>query len=404
MVKNSFKSSILIIRYIIYFAIALSILVLSNASTVRIPTLLFFLLLYIINTQIRIYFLDGKTIPIIFSILFELIIIYLLYSNFGGFTFVYFFLTILDASIMLPKVQAFVLMLISYAAVISMSFKPDYTNLQNHPLINVIFNTLIVVGFGSLGRYIEEEKHKKIHAQELYDRIRISEEKLKDAYSRLEQYSNTVEEITILRERNRISREIHDTVGHTLSTLIIQLQSLPFIIDADKEEAKNTVENMVSYTKTGLEDVRRAVRELNPTSFDDNNGIFVLRELMHNFEKNSKIKINCVFSKNQYELTSDQSFTLYRVFQEAFNNSLRHGKATAIRININFLEDQIYIRIKDNGCGCVLKPGFGLKNMEHRIKNIGGNIQFSSEAGNGFEITLSIPKVQNIAKLQIDKE
>ena len=401
MVKKSFENNILIIRYIMYFAIAASILLLSNIKTINVQKLLLFLLLYIINTQIRIYFLDKKNTLITFSILIELIIIYFLYSNFGGFTFVYYFVTILDASIMLPRVQSLILLGITYVSVIAMSFRPDYSILQYHPLINAIFNTLIVVCFGSLGRYIEDEKHKKVEAQELYDRIRISEEKLKDAYSRLEQYSNTIEEITILRERNRISREIHDTVGHTLSTLIIQLQSLPFIINADKMEAETVINEMVSYTKTGLEDVRRAVRELSPTTFDNKNGIFALKELICNFQKNSKIKIDCIFSKNQYQLTADQSFTLYRVFQEAFNNSLRHGKADEIQINFNFLKDYIYVRIKDNGKGCsTLKPSFGLNNIRQRIIDMGGDITFHSEKGNGFEMNFNIPKVQNIAELQ----
>lgn len=401
MTKKSFTNSILIMRYVIYFSIAASILILNSSRNFNITKLFFFLLLYIVNTQIRIYFLDKKTNFIILSILIEIILIYFMYSNFGGFSFVYCFITILDASIMLSRIPSLTLIGIVYVLVIAMSFKPDYSTLQSHPLINVIFNTLIAFGFGSFGRYIEYEKNKKIEAQELYDRIRISEEKLRDAYQRLEQYSSTVEEITILKERNRISREIHDTVGHTLSTLIIQLQSLPFIIDADKNEANETIHNMVLFTKTGLEDVRRAVRELSPTTFDDKTGIFVLNELMHNFERNSKIKIDCIYSKNQYELTSDQSFTLYRVFQESFNNSLRHGNADRIQININFLDNNIYIRLKDNGTGCnTLDPSFGLKNMQQRIHNIGGNITFHSEQGNGFEITLDIPRVQNIAELQ----
>lgn len=399
--KNSFKNSILIIRYIVYFAIAASILLLNNARTVNVYMLLFFLLLYIINMQIRIYFLAEKPTLIILSILIELVIIYFLYSNFGGFCFVYYFITILDASIMLPQTSSLIIIGIIYVSIIAVSFKPDYSFLQNHPLINVIFNTLIALGLGSLGRYIEDEKHKKTEAQDLYDRIRISEEKLKDAYDRLEQYSSTIEQITILRERNRISREIHDTVGHTLSTLIIQLQSLPFIMTADKNEADMIVNDMVSYTKNGLEDVRRAVRELSPTAFDNKNGIFALKELMYNFEKNSKIKINCSFSSNQCDLTSDQSFTLYRVFQEAFNNSLRHGKASEIRINMNFLENNIYIRIKDNGEGCnTVNSSFGLNNMQQRIADIGGNITFHSEEGSGFEININIPKVQNIAELK----
>lgn len=400
MIKNTFKNRFLFVRYIIYFAIASSILILGNTPTKNVPKLLFFLLLYIINTQIRIYFLKANRPLIICDLLIELIIIYLLCSNFGGFTFVYYFITILDASIMLSKIEAILMISITSVTIIVLSLHPNYSILQNYPMINAIFNTLIVIGFIILGGYIKEEQDKKKEAQKLYDQIRISEEKLKDAYNRLEQYSTTVEEITILRERNRISREIHDTVGHTLSTLIIQLQSVPFIIDSNPAEAKNTVNDMAVYTKTGLEDVRRAVRELKPSSFDNSNGMFVLKELFQNFEKSSKIKINYTISKNEYALTPDQSFTLYRVFQESFNNSLRHGEATVIDINISFLKNQLYIRIKDNGKGCSnFVPIFGLSSIQERIKNIGGNVTYTSKYDNGFEINILIPSVENIAAL-----
>lgn len=390
----------LFIRYSIFFCISLSIVTLNVNKNLDILKLVIYLLIYIINTQLRIYFFVKHRIYIIISILFEIFVICLLYNSFRGFTFIYFFLAIIDVSTMLENVESIIMNLILYAAVVLISLHPDYSNLQKYVYINVIFNTLIVIGFSSLGRYIKNQRDKKIEAQKLYDKIKISEEKLKDAYNRLENYSSTVEEMTILKERNRISREIHDTVGHTLSTLIIQLQAVPFVWKSNPSEAENMINDMLSYTKTGLEDVRRAVRELTPLAFDKGSGVFLLKELIINFEKHSKVKINFNLSKHDYDLNSDQSFTLYRVFQECFSNSIRHGQATEITINMNFSSSEIYVHIRDNGiCAKNIEKGFGLTNMERRISFIGGTFSYINHEDRGFEINILIPRNKNIAEL-----
>jgi signal transduction histidine kinase len=395
----------LFIRYSIFFCISLSIVTLNNNEKLNILGLVIYLLIYIINTQLRIYFLTKYRLCIIISLLFEIFVIYLLYNSFKGFTFIYFFVTIIDASTMLENVDSIIMNIILFFAVMLISLHPDYSNLQNHMYINVIFNMLVVLGFSSLGKYIKTQSEKKFEAQKLYDKIRLSEEKLKEAYERLESYSSTVEEITILKERNRISREIHDTAGHTLSTLIIQLQAVPFLWKSNPTAAEEMINNMLSYTKTGLEDVRRAVRELSPSAFDKNSGVFLLKELIINFQKNSNVKVDFNVSKTDYDLNSDQSFTLYRVFQESFSNSIRHGGATKITINMSFSANEIYVHIRDNGtCPKNVEKGFGLTNMEKRITFIGGTFSHMSHEDQGFEINILIPKNQNIAELKEDKD
>jgi len=399
--ENENNKTLLFIRYCIFFCVALSIVILKTTQNINLFQLISFLLLYIINSQVRIYLLQKHKWLIILSLVFELLIILLLYSSFKGFTYVYFFIAIIDASVMLPRTESMVMTIILYISVAIISLHPDYSNLQNHVAINVIFNTLLVLGFGSMGEFLRVEKGKRIEAQKLYDKIRISEEKLQDANARLANYSSTIEEITILKERNRISREIHDTVGHTLSTLIIELQALPYVAKNSSEEADSMINNMVTYTKTGLEDVRRAVRQLNPSSFDQGHGVFLLKELAINFEKFSKVKVNLNISQMDYDLNSDQSFILYRIFQESFSNSIRHGRATEINITMNFTLSEIYLHIKDNGTGSeIMDKGFGLNNMEDRIKSIGGTFAYINHLGCGFEINILIPKEQNIAKLE----
>ena len=387
--KNNDFDILTIVRYSIYFAVAASIIASQSQNMVL---LLVLLLIYIINAQLRAYFLKSNTYAVFFSLILEIVVISFLCSNFGGFTFVYFFISVIDSSSMLNKWQSVLINVSIYIAIILNSIHPDYKYLELSPAVNIIFNTLIVVGFGGLANFMNKQKEKKIEAQNLYDRLRISEQQLKEAYSRLEQYSNTVEELAILKERNRISREMHDIVGHTMSTMIVQLQALPFVIKSEPDKAKEMIDNMLLNTKTGLENVRRAVKELNPVGFDTKSGIFMLKELVKNFEKNSGIKIKFTICED-CSIDLDHSLILYRIFQESFNNSLNHGKATEIEINLNIDKNEIYARIKDNGTGCKdFKKGFGISGMEQRIKSMNGKIEFHNECSSGFEINLTLPQ------------
>ena len=391
---------LLVLRYVVLFLVIASIFFLGNFSTGMLPFLITYLLIYIINNQLRIFFLKEKKYLILVSLFVEIIIISLLYYNFGGFIFIYYFIGILDASLMLPKVFAYPSMVILYITVILESINmPLDLKYQSHPIVNVVYNTLIVFAFGSLGRYIEEEKMRKKEAQGLYDRLRVSEDSLKIAYEKLELYSETLEELTILRERNRISREIHDSVGHTLSTIIIQLQALPYVFTNDYDKGKAMIDGVVEFTKNGLENVRRTVKELKPTDFDNLQGIFALKEMASNFEKMTGVKVRLILSREKWILNSDQSFTIYRIAQEALSNSLRHGKAASVDISLQFFHDVLYLYIKDNGIGTSeVNKGFGLKGTEDRVKSLGGNMNIHTEMGKGFEIDITIPRVENLIK------
>lgn len=94
-------------------------------------------------------------------------------------------------------------------------------------------------------------------------------------------------------------------------------------------------------------------------------------------------------------MTGDQSFTCYRIIQEAMNNSIKHGNASLIEININFSDNEIYMHIRDNGMGGEnISEGFGLTHIEQRVKALGGRSGFTSEKDKGFELNIFLPKDQ----------
>jgi signal transduction histidine kinase len=240
---------------------------------------------------------------------------------------------------------------------------------------------------------LHEERKRKITAQELYDQLRTSEDKLREAVSALEQYSSTIEELTLLRERTRISRELHDSVGHALSTLSLQLQAIHALMDKDPVQAKSMLSGISQFTKNALENVRRAVRELRPIEFDAYEGIFAIEELVRNFTKLTGIHTRLILSQNRYPMNSEQSHQLYQIIKESLSNSIRHGKANKITISIQFLEDAIYSQIKDDGAGCdSIHFGMGLKGMQERTMALGGEMHAYSKPEKGFEVVVTLPK------------
>ncbi|MFL0248814.1 sensor histidine kinase [Clostridium neuense] len=262
--------------------------------------------------------------------------------------------------------------------------------------MSILFNIMLIGTFGFMGQSVRDEKERKLEAQGLYDKLRVSEDKLREAYEKLERYSETVEELSILRERNRISREIHDSVGHTLSAVLIQLQALNYVVDKNNEQGISMISEMTSFVKNGIENVRRTVRKLKPTDFDRYEGIFAIEEMITKYKKLTGAEIRLILSKEKRPLSSDESFISYRIVQEALNNAIRHGHASLIEVSIQFLEDKLYMRIKDNGVGTdKINKSFGITGMEERVKKLGGNLEVKSEKNKGFEVTVNIPKISD---------
>jgi signal transduction histidine kinase len=266
--------------------------------------------------------------------------------------------------------------------------------LATQELITVLSSLIILTLFSY---YIKDEYNSKIEAQKLYDQLRISEDKLKKANKDLELYANSIEELTLLRERNRISREIHDSVGHSLSTIIIQLGAIEKIAKQDGDKAVNIASNLREYVKESLQEVRTAVRELKPRAFEKYEGLLAIEELIKNFSKLTGIDVKYGFTKETWFLNSDQSFVIYRIIQEFLSNSLRHGKATKINLFMNFYKDNLVITLQDNGLGSdEIRKGIGLTNIWERVKELGGSVEYNTKKGEGFLLKVILNPIENL--------
>ena len=258
--------------------------------------------------------------------------------------------------------------------------------------LNQITSLFVFLIVAFLGLYIKEEHEKKLDAQLLYDELRISEEKLKQAKEELELYGASITELAVLKERNRISRDIHDSVGHALSTAIIQLNAMEVIASKENSSVAPLALNLREFLKNCLQEVREAISTLKPSEYQTYQELYRIEELIENFKKLSGMNVRLTISKQKWELSPKMGLTLYRAIQETLSNALRHGQATDASISIHFSPDHVVLTAENNGIGCPnFQKGVGLTSMSERVSEVNGKVHFIPSTV-GFKIRITIPK------------
>lgn len=254
----------------------------------------------------------------------------------------------------------------------------QFHNLGN--LLSIVIDTSIFYGIGFfLGRMVlVNNENKKL--------IASIEEKNKD----LEYYSKKIEELTIREERNRVSQDLHDTVGHIFTSVITSLDALPYLYRANQKEAEKSIKEISNLARNGLEEVRRTIHQMAP--IDNHTFVESIHDLIDEFMKHTSMTIDLNVQGKVIEVGERIKLVIIRCIQEALTNAKRHGEATHTKINMTFLANHLVVNIEDNGKGCnELKLGFGLRSMTDRITALAGTINFNSNTNSGMRITCSIP-------------
>ena len=379
MVKSK---ELLLMRYISFCILTFQLFVeFGNKSIVS----LVFLLLFIINNHLRIFYLEKER-NVILSIIIELAVIPLAQLNFGGTIIFYLIGVSIDLFALKNNIVKYGIGLI----ILFIGIYPKFSG----PIEDGIINFVLLGLFFILLSYISRLYSTKVEAQQLYDKLRVSDEKLIEVNKELEGYVESIEELTLLKERNRISREIHDSVGHTLSTAMIQLSAMEAIAEKEDSSMKDMVGNLRAFISESFQDVKRAVRELKPDEYDNYQGILRIQEVCKNFERMSGVEVKVIISKGDWNLSTKQINHLYRMTQEVLSNSLKHGKATMVKVIMNFAEDEFVISFNDNGVGTdkIVESGLGLRSIRERAEEIDGLVDMKSSEGNGFFVKVIVPR------------
>lgn len=222
------------------------------------------------------------------------------------------------------------------------------------------------------------------------ERIRLLNEKLEEANQRLRAYAIEVAQMAETRERNRLAREIHDTLGHALTGIASGLDACIMTLEIAPDITKRQLNKIRDAARKGITDVRRSMKKLRPDDLERLPFQEALMEMTKDYSESSGMEITFDIFSWSDKLRQDQEDVIYRVLQESITNANRHGHATKVKITIGGNEKYLLILIADNGQGCEdVKQGFGLKHMRERLELLHGTIHYWND--DGFIVEAMIP-------------
>jgi signal transduction histidine kinase len=219
--------------------------------------------------------------------------------------------------------------------------------------------------------------------------MRLNEE-LTEANIQLEEYSRKSAEMAQTQERNRLAREIHDTIGHVLTGIVTGLEACLLLLDTRPDLARTQIEVIQETARQGMKDVRSSVRALRPDALLRLAFNEAIEQMIDDMCRSTGIHFEYICEDSLSNLAADEEDVIYRILQESITNSVRHGHPTRINIRIERHDNRISIRIKDNGVGCEeLHRGFGLTHMQERLDMLGGSM--TVDGSDGFTVNAIIP-------------
>lgn len=224
----------------------------------------------------------------------------------------------------------------------------------------------------------------------LYEEIRKTNQDLENANHQLKEYAKITEHMGKTKERNRLAREIHDTLGHTLTGISVGIDACIAMVELAPKEAKAHLERISAVARNGLLDIRRSVNELKPDAMERLGLESSITKMITDMKSVTDMQIFFDCRIKPLKFDEDEESAIYRVIQESLTNAMRHGKASRVRIVMERQEDTAVLTINDNGIGCSeIKNGFGTKHIMERIGMLNGTVEFKSE--NGFSVIARIP-------------
>ena len=250
---------------------------------------------------------------------------------------------------------------------------------------NFLYSLNIVVFMISLLFYI---------LSAITERHRIEEE-LRMAFQanrELNSYLALSEKIAEDRERKRIAREIHDTLGHALTGISAGIDAVKVLVDIDTNRAKEQLNNVSVVVRDGIRDVRGSLNKMRPGALENNTLKEALIKIIREYEAISNLVIHLLYKWDNIDLDIAKEDIVFRVIQESITNSVRHGHAKTIWIELLEEEEAYVMTIQDDGVGFdELHYGYGLKQMQERLMIIGGSVRFENR--DGFYTHIKIPKI-----------
>jgi signal transduction histidine kinase len=219
--------------------------------------------------------------------------------------------------------------------------------------------------------------------------------RLAEANRRLAASANTLEQLTISRERNRMARELHDTLAHSLSAVAVQLEAVEALWEKDPGQAHSMLDHSLVLTRNGLNEARRAIQALRTAPLEDLGLSLAIRNLATSEAERGGFQLDLCLPDEMPRLSPDLDHSLYRIAEEALRNITRHAAAQHVQVLLDARDHDLVMLIQDDGCGFTGETDlelnhYGLKGMQERAEMIGAQLVVESRPGAGTRIRLQL--------------
>lgn len=224
---------------------------------------------------------------------------------------------------------------------------------------------------------------------------RAQRRELLRANIQLSQHAAALEQLTVSHERNRMARELHDILAHTLSGQAVNLEAIKLSLEPNQLEAKGMLDQTLKLTREGLSEVRRAIEDLRSQPLEELGLVLALERLATEAAARAGLVAAIKLPEISPVLNARVEHATYRVAQEAIANVVRHAKAKNVRLSLDLNGNQMILTISDDGLGfglisAVPLKRHGLDGMEERAREVGGTLSIESQHGNGTTIQLRV--------------
>lgn len=290
---------------------------------------------------------------------------------------------IVHSSVLLGSNDVFIFnLLIAAGYAVSLNFSSGMQTVFSHLPI-LVGSQFFIVSFTQM---VVNEERSRIEIEGLVKDLEATNEQLK-------LYANQVEELTLTRERNRMAREIHDGLGHYLTTISMQIKAAQATMKKDPGSATELLSTAETLADDALKDVRQSISALRDTKTSDIPFTQRLTRLLKPFENTgylTEVKVIGV----EKQLNPEVEVLFFRALQEGLSNIGKHSNASKINVQISYeINGVTSLTLTDDGVGAnALNGGYGIIGLRERVEQLNGNLSIETNKNKGFTLKVTVPK------------
>ena len=218
----------------------------------------------------------------------------------------------------------------------------------------------------------------------------------KDARRALADHAATLEELATSRERNRLARELHDTLAHSLSAVAVQLEAVKALFDDEPDQAKAMLDRSLEGARDGLSEARRAIQALRASPLEEYGLAGALGHLGAAVEARTSLDVAMDVADDLGEMRPDVEQAVYRIADESLTNAVRHAEARRVDVSVSRSKRRVVVEVRDDGHGfdtnaAVPNGHVGLQGMRERAAMVGGTLAVRSTDGGGTTVRFEAP-------------